>query len=104
MRLDSNDVKNYAELHKTNSTNTFTITKKNENKEETKNVEEIDSVKLAKEMMKKSNSRVKINLSKDDGDTKNALENEVTPKKLKVTKKVVKEEKAVKEKKSTKER
>ena len=106
MRLDSNDVKNYAELHKTNSTNTFTVTKKNENKEETKNVEEIDSVKLAKEMVKKSNSRVKISLSKDDGDTKNALENEdeVTPKKLKVTKKVAKEEKAVKEKKSIKEK
>ena len=101
MRLDGNSVKDYREMHK----NT-----KNENQSSNLNISpskqeiesEIDSVKLAKEIMKnkKASAKVKIsvaNISDDDGD-----EIEETKKKVAKKKKETSSEAEPKKAKSTK--
>ena len=114
MRLDGGDVKDYREMHKNNQTQSLTFSS---NLTSSKPIveSEIDSIKLAKEMMnnKKTAGNVKISLASGDDDIekvkevkmKGTLKEKNTEKKLAIKKSVTKKpaiKKAVAKKKIVK--
>ena len=101
MRLDGSGAKDYREMHRNNQTQSSTFSS-NTVANKTNDESEIDSVKLAKEMMKnkKSASKVKISLASDSDDVEDAKE----VKKKKATTKKTTTKKATAKKDTTKKK
>ena len=99
MRLDGGGVKDYREMHKSNQTQNSTFTS-NINANTKVEESEIDSVKLAKEMMKNKKSIAKVKISVASADDEKEEVKEV--KKKKTTTKKETSKKGTKEKETKK--